>query len=125
MRGQIIRAGEAPQRSLRFDRGTSAGLVDERIGASAVDVHLNRLRAGAQSGPVHYHTNCENVYYLLSGRLLVRIDDIETELAPGDAAFIPAGVVHSATNAGDDEAVLIEIYAPAGADFVEVGPRPS
>lgn len=125
MKGKIIRAGEAPRRSLRFDRGTSTGLVDVRIGARAVDVHLNRLQAGAQRGPLHYHTNCENVYYLLSGRLLVRIDDIETELAPGDAAFIPAGVLHSATNAGDEDAVLIEIYAPGGADFVEVGPGPS
>jgi mannose-6-phosphate isomerase-like protein (cupin superfamily) len=125
MKGRIVRAAQAPVRELRFARGTATDLVDERVGARGVDVHLNRLRAGAKPGPLHYHTNSENVYYLLSGRLLVQLDDIATELAPGDAAFIPAGVPHSATNVGDDDAVLIEIYAPAGADFVEVGPEPS
>jgi mannose-6-phosphate isomerase-like protein (cupin superfamily) len=125
MTGRIVRAADAPVRSLRLDRGTATDLVGEHVGAHGVDLHVNRLRAGAQPGPLHYHTNSENVYYLLSGRLSVRIDDTETELAPGDAAFIPAGVRHSATNVGADDAVLIEIYAPAGADFVEVPPERS
>lgn len=120
MRGRIVRADEARERPLRYERGTAAEIVTPGIGASAIDLHVNRLRPGAAPGPYHVHTNSENVYYLLSGRLLVRLDGEDHELSRGDAAFIPPGVPHSATNPGADEAVLIEIYAPAGADFVEV-----
>jgi mannose-6-phosphate isomerase-like protein (cupin superfamily) len=120
MKARIIRAAEAPQRPMRLARGTATDLVTPRIGSTAMDVHVNRLHPGAAPGPYHIHTNSENVYYVLAGRLLVRLDDVEAELAPGDAAFIPPGVPHSATNAGDEDAVLIEIYAPGRADFVEV-----
>lgn len=120
MRGRIIRGVEAPRRMLRLDRGTSAELVNAQVGASALDVHVNHLRPGTGPGPYHLHSHSENVYYLLSGRLLVRLDGFDHVLEPGDAAFIPPGVPHSATNADEDEAVLLEVYAPPPADFVEV-----
>jgi putative monooxygenase len=120
MSGRIIRGGDAPQRTLRYGRGVASELVNRWIGASAVDVHINRLRPGAVRGPYHLHTASENVYYLLAGRLTVRLDGLDHELEPGDAAFIPPGAPHSATNVSNEEAVLIEIYAPGGADFVEV-----
>lgn len=123
MRGRIVRMDDAAEREMRLGRGTTTDLVNAGIGAHAVDVHVNRLRPGALPGPYHLHTSSENVYVLLSGRLVLRLDGIDVELGPGDAAFIPPGVPHSATNAGEEEAVLIEIYAPGGADFVEVPPE--
>lgn len=120
MSGVIVRATDAPQRALRHGRGVASELVNPSIGASAVDLHLNRLRPAAAPGPYHLHTASENVYYVLAGRLAIRIDGVDHELGPGDAAFIPPGTPHSATNVGDEEAVLIEIYAPPGADFVDV-----
>lgn len=117
---RIVRAAERRRKDLRYGRGTVEQIVDAAIGAEHVDLHVNVLRAGSAPGPYHLHTTSENVYLVLSGAVLVRIGTTDTRLEPGDAAFIPAGVAHSATNVGEGDAELIEIYAPAAVDFVEV-----
>jgi mannose-6-phosphate isomerase-like protein (cupin superfamily) len=117
----VVRASERRSSQLRYDRGSVERIVDGDLGAAAVDLHVNRIRAGSAPGPYHLHTRSENVYLVLSGEVVVRIDGEDHRLAPGDAAFIPPGVPHSATNVGVNDAELIEIYAPADVDFVEVG----
>jgi mannose-6-phosphate isomerase-like protein (cupin superfamily) len=117
---RLVRAGERRSSQLRYDRGSVEKIIDAELGAREVDVHVNRIRAGSQPGPYHLHTTSENVYLVLSGDVVVRIDGEDHRLAAGDAAFIPPGVPHSATNAGSTDAELIEIYAPADVDFVEV-----
>lgn len=120
MSGRIIRGADAPRRDLRRDRGGVTELANPSVGAFALDMHLNRLRPESAPGPYHLHRSSENIYYVLAGRLTVRLDGVDHELHPGDAAIIPPGTPHSATNTGREETVLIEIYAPADADFVEV-----
>jgi mannose-6-phosphate isomerase-like protein (cupin superfamily) len=61
---------------------------------------------------------------VLSGRVRIRVDGVDHDAGPGDTVFIPPGVPHSATNIGEDDARLLEIYAPAEVDFVEVPPTP-
>lgn len=117
---RLIRAGERRASELRYRRGWVDRIVDADIGATAVDLHVNRIRAGSAPGPYHLHTSSENVYLVLSGDVVVRIDGVDHPLSAGDAAFIPPGVPHSATNIGSTDAELIEIYAPAAVDFVEV-----
>jgi len=117
---RVIRAGEGRPGELRHGRGLMIRLVDEGIGAAAVDFHLNVIRAGTEPGPYHLHTTAENVYHVLEGRVQIRIDGIDHMAGPGDTVFIPPGVPHSAHNAGDGDARLIEIYAPTKPDFVEV-----
>lgn len=121
---RVVRAADRRTSQLRYDRGSVERLVDGDIGAVSVDVHVNRIRAGSAPGPYHFHTSCENVYLVVAGEIVVRIDGREHRLAPGDTAFIPPGVPHSATNVGSVDAELIEIYAPADADFVEVADKP-
>lgn len=117
---RVIRRAERRSSHLRYDRGSVDRIVDAEIGARAVDLHVNRIRAGSAPGPYHLHTSSENVYLVVSGDVVVRIDGEDHRLAAGDAAFIPPGVAHSATNVGSSDAELIEIYAPADVDFVEV-----
>ena len=117
---RVVRAGERRASELRYGRGSVERIVDGDIGASGVDLHVNRIRAGTAPGPYHLHTEAENVYLVLAGDVVVRIAGEDHRLGPGDAAFIPPGVPHSATNEGSDDAELIEIYAPATVDFVEV-----
>jgi mannose-6-phosphate isomerase-like protein (cupin superfamily) len=116
----IVRADDRRASELRYGRGWVERIVDGDIGAAKVDLHVNRIRAGSAPGPYHLHTTCENVYLVLSGDVVVRINGVDHRLGPGDAAFIPPDVPHSATNAGSEDAELIEIYAPAAVDFVEV-----
>jgi mannose-6-phosphate isomerase-like protein (cupin superfamily) len=121
---RVIRANQRRASELRYDRGAVERIVDSEIGATHVDLHVNRIRAGTVPGPYHLHTDAENVYLVLSGDVVVSIDGEAHRLGPGDAAFIPPGVPHSASNVGSVDAELIEIYAPAAVDFVEVAEPP-
>ena len=116
----IVRAGDRGRSELRYGRGVVERIAGPEVGARNADVHLNRILAGSAPGPYHLHTAAENVYLVLSGSVRVRIDGVDHDLAVGDAAFIPAGVPHSASNVGRVDAEILEIYAPADPDFVEV-----
>jgi mannose-6-phosphate isomerase-like protein (cupin superfamily) len=118
--GRVVRAAERGESELRYGRGFVERIVGPEEGARNVDLHVNRILAGSAPGPYHLHPDAENVYLVLSGALRVRIAGVDYHLEPGDAAFIPPGVLHSASNAGEADAEIIEIYAPANAGFVEV-----
>ena len=117
---RYVAKGTAPTKAKRYGRGTAEQLVDEKLGATQVDFHVNTILAGSRPGPYHVHNDVENVYYVLHGRIVIRTEDGEREIGPGDAVFFPRGVAHSATNVGRDDARIIEIYAPCGPDFVEL-----
>jgi len=121
---RVIREGGGRESELRYGRGRMIRLVDSEIGAQQVDLHLNVILAGSAPGPYHLHTSAENVYHVLSGRVRIRIDGVDHDAGPGDTVFIPPGVPHSATNIGVGDARLLEIYAPAKVDFVEVPSSP-
>jgi mannose-6-phosphate isomerase-like protein (cupin superfamily) len=118
---KIVHPDDAPRKELRYGRGSVVRLVDAGIGARQVDLHLNTITPGTAPGPYHLHKQVENVYYVLSGEGVIRIDGTDHRVVPGDAVFIPPGVPHSATNVGESELRLLEIYAPVDVDFVEVG----
>jgi len=121
---RVIPDGKGRESELRYGRGRMVRLVDGVIGAQKVDLHLNVILAGSAAGPYHLHTEAENVYHVLDGRVRIRIDGVDHDAGPGDTVFIPPGVPHSATNVGEGDARLLEIYAPATVDFVEVPSTP-
>ena len=49
----------------------------------------------------HRHTPVET-YYVLSGRGMGQIGDAALPIGPGDAVFVPSGVVHAFENTGPD-----------------------
>src|ERR1700691_2491318 len=51
-----------------------------------------------QEHPPHAHKGQDKLYLVLEGSGVVRIDDEAEVLDPGDAAFAPAGVIHSISN---------------------------
>ena len=48
------------------------------------------------ANPPHYHPNCEELLYLISGELQHSLDDTSFHLKPGDAIRVPAGAKHDA-----------------------------
>lgn len=112
----------APPRPMTRAGGRSVRLIDEGCGATTLDLHLNILEGGGSrdDAPFHLHTNAENVYFVLQGRLGLRLEDEDVFVEAGQAVFIPPDVPHAVWNAGEEEARLIEIYAPPGADFVRL-----
>jgi mannose-6-phosphate isomerase-like protein (cupin superfamily) len=117
---RITDPSDAPTKELRYGRGSIIRFVDASIGAKHVDLHLNTIRAGSAPGPYHLHNEVENVYYILEGEVVIRIDGVDHQVAPGQVVFIPPGIPHSATNVGGTDARLLELYAPVDVDFIEV-----
>lgn len=116
----IVRSGAGRRKELRYGRGSMEVLVDSSDGASHIDVHVNAIHPDTSPGPRHYHSGNENAYFVLSGEGLIGVGRDEYTVGTGDFIFIPPGVPHFVHNAGSDPLRLIEIYAPATVDFVEV-----
>jgi mannose-6-phosphate isomerase-like protein (cupin superfamily) len=116
----VIDEREADTRDLRVSGGISLRLINESTGSRHVDVQVNVLRAGSGPGPYHYHSNAENIYYILEGTAQVIIDGRKVIAGPGLAIWIAPNERHGVENVGEGELRLIEIKAPAGGDFLLV-----
>lgn len=65
-----------------------------------------------QAQKVHAHPGSDKVYYVLEGEVVVRIGEEEALLAPGMAAFAPAGEPHGVRNESASPALLLVVTAP-------------
>lgn len=118
----VIRASTSGRRELRNGRGWMVNIAGPAQG-SRLDIHVNELRSEAGPGPYHLHTNAENFYLVLGGRVVIRLDGVDHTLAPGDAAFVPPHVQHSVSPLDGELVRVLEIYAPAEPDFIPVEER--
>jgi len=86
-------------------------------------VHGDRLTLGVielDAGtviPEHSHEQ-EQLGICLTGSLAFRVGDETRELRPGDAWTIPSNVPHE-VHVGPDGAVVIDVFAPARADWLD------
>lgn len=71
------------------------------------------LRSGTHV-PAHSHPH-EQVGYVVTGSLRLRIGSEERRLGPGDAYGVPGGVEHEAWAEGDT--VLVEVFHPQREDY--------
>ncbi len=55
----------------------------------------------------------EEIYFVLSGKGEMQVDDEKQTVGPGDATWIPVGSRHSLLNTGDDECVILVVASPA------------
>ena len=117
---KIAKLSDFPSEPMASGRGSAIQLIGESTGASQVDVHVNILRPGGPDGPYHYHDHTENVYWILSGRGRLIVEGEVHEVEQDDVVFLPPKTRHSLSNPGTEELRLLEIYAPAGRDFVRV-----
>jgi mannose-6-phosphate isomerase-like protein (cupin superfamily) len=71
------------------------------------------LPPGGRRPPPHRHTNCSEAYFVLDGLVAVVIEGEELTVGPEGFVLVPRGTAHTFGNAGDDEARLLVIHAPA------------
>jgi len=57
------------------------------------------INAGDRNPP-HYHPNCEEILYVLSGTCEHTLGDGSYSMGPGDMIRVPSGVMHQAINGG-------------------------
>ena len=95
--------------------GRSRKRLGRAAGLTQFGVNLCTLKPGAASSQRHWHENEDELVYVLAGEVVLREDDGETVLKPGDAAAWKAGVAngHCLVNRSDRDAVFIEVGSRA------------
>jgi mannose-6-phosphate isomerase-like protein (cupin superfamily) len=71
------------------------------------------LPPGGRRPPPHRHTNCSEAYFVLDGLVSVVVEGEELAVGPEGFVLVPRGTAHTFGNAGDNEARLLVIHAPA------------
>jgi putative monooxygenase len=80
-------------------------LLTSLVGSTSLLNGMTTLDPGA-AVPLHFH-NCEESVLVLSGLALVHIDGVESDVPPGAATWIPAGVPHFFRNLSITEPMSI------------------
>jgi len=109
----IVRANQLKPYSPDAHAGTVNMRIigQETVGARNVEVVLGIIDPGGQAEP-HFHTDIEQVIYLLEGRVEVEMRGEKEKMEPGDAVYFPPGEKHQVDVLGDQPARLLVIYAP-------------
>jgi quercetin dioxygenase-like cupin family protein len=73
--------------------------------------------------PLHSHSNEEEVFYMVRGKLRFQAGDTIKEYGPGNLVHAAKNVPHLFANTGNEEAVVVVIARPGGVEkfFLEVG----
>jgi mannose-6-phosphate isomerase-like protein (cupin superfamily) len=56
----------------------------------------------------HSHPDTDEFFLVLSGRLTIRMDDGDVDLAPGQVYVVPRGVAHQPVSTDGAEVLLLE-----------------
>ena len=66
----------------------------------------------ASEQPMHSHPEAEQVYVIVSGNGLMRVDDEEQEVGAGALIFIPPGAKHAIRNASSKPLTYVSATSP-------------
>jgi quercetin dioxygenase-like cupin family protein len=94
--------------------GALPGILRKTMVAGAHTQLVEFKLAKGAAIPIHSHPQ-EQTGYLLSGRLVLTIAQIDHEMRPGSSWTIPGGVEHGATI--NEDSVAIEVFSPAREDY--------
>jgi uncharacterized cupin superfamily protein len=98
-----------PYRSRCLPREKRA--LGDPLGLTKIGVNLTTLMPGKESSMRHWHTEEDELIYVLEGELTLVTDDGEQLLTPGTYAGFPAGkqVGHHFINKSDQPARYLEV----------------
>src|SRR5262249_14863088 len=78
------------------------------VGLQRLGVHIGRIPPGKESFAYHFHHHEEEFVYILSGRGIAEIDNIEVEVGPGDfLGFTAPSVAHHLRNPFEADLVYL------------------
>jgi mannose-6-phosphate isomerase-like protein (cupin superfamily) len=97
-------------------RTKDGSLVREIVHPDHIPVrHLSLAEALLEAGSstaLHYHTESEEVYYVIRGAGALMIAGEEAEIGPGQAILIPSHQRHRVVNTGNEDLVFLCISSP-------------
>ena len=97
----------------------AAWAIADALGFQSLGVSMERLPPGSRSSLRHWHSDEEEVVFVVSGTLVL-VEETETTLGPGDVAAWAAGQgpAHCLENRSDSDAVILVAGSRGGADTV-------
>jgi uncharacterized cupin superfamily protein len=128
----LLRAEDIAARSQTFSHPWNAKSevtgyqMGKATGLRRTGVNLSRVAPGKESFVYHLHWQEEEWIYILEGRALAKVDDLEFEVKSGDFLAFPTGIAHHLRNPFDAEVVYLmggEHRDFEVADFPELGKR--
>jgi len=110
-------AADADAACIHEPWGSLCWLASRKLGnAEGLTIGRVVVKKG-MSNPRHSHANCEEVLYLLRGKLEHTVGDARIILEAGDTLAVGAGVPHNATSIGDEDADMVVAYSSGARDF--------
>lgn len=95
--------------TLRKEREQTGKLYLEFLKVPAMSAGIYELAAGSED-PQSPHSEDE-IYYVLSGRASIRIEEEVHPAEPGDVIYVPAGAEHRFEDIEEDLSLLV-FFAP-------------
>ncbi|HKB20231.1 MAG TPA: cupin domain-containing protein [Gaiellaceae bacterium] len=86
-------------------------LEGEQSGGSVAIFEFD-VSAGARIAAAHSHDGYDETIYGLEGTLTWTLEGVPTDVGPGEALFIPRGLVHHFDNAGEIDARALAVVTP-------------
>ena len=99
--------GDAPGAFLGYARpmGSEQLAVNVRV----LEPGMAHVPPGTDPARGHSHRTIEEIYFVLSGELVLKLGDDVIRLGPRDAVLIPAATARAVRNESDERAALMMI----------------
>lgn len=86
-------------------------LVGPADGIEHMEVIIGEMEPGGDADP-HFHEDIEQVMYILTGEMYVKIEGEEAVLGEGDVVIIPKKAMHEVKNVGSTNLRFVLMYSP-------------
>lgn len=94
-----------------LDNAKRIVLVDkDTVGAEDITFAYCKFEAKTSAHKKHIHKDAEEVIFILKGRGISGLVDLEVEMKQGDTMFVPRGAVHWFYNPFEEPVEMIFIY---------------
>jgi mannose-6-phosphate isomerase-like protein (cupin superfamily) len=105
----IVTADEAPDAMAQFPGFGEMRFFTEPLEAAQVAFTWREMPAGTggKGSYGHRHRNQEEIYFVISGKLLFKLGDDVVEVGPRTAVRVSADLFRSVHNDGPDDAELV------------------
>jgi len=86
------------------DTYVSKMLIDaDNSGSERLQINHGVVKAGRSLPGAAHPAPYDEIYYVLSGHAVLKMDDVDYELEKNMVVFIPAGTFHALTNTSETE----------------------
>lgn len=102
------------RKSPRNERGGQVSyllLAPGQFGSTRMAITLVEGEPGSEQ-PMHRHPDAEQVYVIVAGTGLMRVDDEEQEVGPGTLVLIPPAANHAIRNVGSEPLTYVSATSP-------------